>query len=795
MFRLFLCLVCGLGTFFGVPFSSVAAQEAHAPEAAVPAPMETGNEQPWTVTADNMVSLDDGVIVEASGNVVLERGTDTLKADFARYFTTTDWVFVKGNVVVRMGRDELQATEAEFDLNSSTGWLKNGTVFMAGPHIYFAGENVIKHWGDRYTFENAKVTACDGPTPAWSVSAQEAVVELDGYATLSHSTFQVKDQGVLYSPYMVLPAKTTRQTGLLKPDYGYSSLHGTYYTQPWFWAIDESRDLTVYGTWLSRTGFMPAVEYRSHTADQDKTWLALDLLYDKNPFRLDADDPIDDTDGKVRTNRERYWLRGMSEGQIGNSPWYYKYDADYVSDQNFLREFQQRLTGFDTTRRSLAEYFGRDLQELDKNRVSEGYIYRDWERFRVSFGGRYEEEPSIGHGNGSHRQDTTVQRLPGFNAYLYKGRLVPALPLELEAEVDSAYMYRALGTHGLRTEVYPRLSLPLDVKYATMIATAGLRQTFYNNGHVKGGGTSSTTQPRWERGGGERRTVPDFDLNAFTQANKIWQISRAKPLEATPANAGRRQWTSIRHLVQPRFQYSWIPNVDQTHNPYYTEDDRLLPTNRMLFSVDNLLTVRRQAVVADPAPQGQQPTTASLVPEYLDFARLRLGSGYDIGEAGRTRHIDLYPRRPMLDLFADLTISPTSWLSFWTQTYLSLYDGDITRSDQGLSLTNARWGTWSLGYSARNRYYDYARKVQRDSLWDIQFEEPLSLLTSDITLHLYSKLHAGYYTSTNLRTNRNYERRFSLFYTDQCYTLIGQYVSKGKERSFQFSIQLLGIND
>lgn len=791
-------LLCG-GTFPGTalasdpdPVGTNPATENAENSTADSGTMETGGDLPWRITADKMVSLNDGVIVEASGNVVLERGNDSLYADFARYFTTTDWVFVRGEVIVRMGRDELKATEAEFDLNSSTGWLKNGTVFMAGPHIYFAGENVIKHWGDRYTFENAKVTACDGPSPAWSLAAKEAVVEIDGYATLSHSTFQVRDQGVIYAPYMVLPAKTTRQSGLLKPDYGYSSLHGVYATIPWFWVIDKSRDVTFYATWMEHTGFMPAVEYRSHTTDRDKTWLALDFLTDSTTVRTDASDPIDATDGKIRTNKNRFWLRGMSQGQLGHSPWFYKYDLDYVSDQNFLREFQQRQTGFDATYNSLADFFNRDLQVMDKNRVTQGYVYRDWDRFRLSFGARYEEDPSLGHGNASHGTDTLVQQVPSFNAYLYKGRIVPSLPLEVETQLESSYMYRATGARGLRTELYPRLSLPVDIKYASLLATAGVRQTLYSNDSPQKNRQPNDELPRWERGGGNSRTIPDFNLMAFTQASRVWQLLHDTPLRITPDNAGQSRWTAVRHLLQPRLEYSWIPSVDQTDNPYYLEDDRLLPTNRIMLTLDNIFTVRRETVVAGKNPDDQE--SASLVSSYFDLARLRLATGYDLSEATRTRHLERYSRRPMLDVMANLSISPAPWLSFSGKVYVSPHSGDVTRSDQNLTLSNARWGSWSVGYSSRNWQYDYARKVQRDSLWDIDFEKSLGLLTNSINFHLFPRWNMGYYNSTNLRSGETYEQRFSLTYAHQCFNLIGQYIHKGREHSYRFSIELLGLN-
>lgn len=54
----------------------------------------------------NLVTLSDNTIVEAQGGVVLQRGNDILKADFARYYSATNWVYLKGNVFVRMGKDD-----------------------------------------------------------------------------------------------------------------------------------------------------------------------------------------------------------------------------------------------------------------------------------------------------------------------------------------------------------------------------------------------------------------------------------------------------------------------------------------------------------------------------------------------------------------------------------------------------------------------------------------------------------------------------------------------------------------
>ena len=190
MFRLVTKTVCApialLALFLCSPVHSYAATDV------LTIPMEDTKEASWNLEADKLVTLSDNTIVEAQGGVVLQRGNDILKADFARYYSATNWVYLKGNVFVRMGKDDIHSDEAEFDLHSKTGWLTNGHVFMEGPHIYFSGSRIIKHWGDRYTFNKAKVTTCDGTSPAWSMNAEQAVVEIDGYAQLFHSTFDVK---------------------------------------------------------------------------------------------------------------------------------------------------------------------------------------------------------------------------------------------------------------------------------------------------------------------------------------------------------------------------------------------------------------------------------------------------------------------------------------------------------------------------------------------------------------------------------------------------------------------------
>ena len=747
----------------------------------LPASMSTKGESPWTLNADKLVSLEDGVIVEATGNVLLQRGTDYLKADLARYYTTTNWIFIKGHVEARMGRDSLKAEEAEFDLHSRTGWLKDGSIFIAGPHMYVTGKKVDKLYGDRYVFKNARVTTCDGETPAWSLAADNAEIEIDGYARLSHTTVNIKNVPLMDAPWLILPAKTTRQTGLLFPDLGYSTMNGAFYSQPFFQVLDQSRDLTWTATYMSKAGFMPGIQYRSHTRSSDKTWLGLDFLYDKHTFHDEGGDKVNTGDGYVNTSRQRYWLRGMGNGELGDSGWNYRYNLDFASDQNFLTQFKNMETGFNASRDSLYDMFGRDLPEVDQNRVTEGYVYKEWDRFMLSLGGRYEQRPELGHGNHSRGSDTTVQRIP-LNAWLFRSRITEKAPLEIQGEISSTYEYRRKGIRGLRTEIHPELSLPVALPGFSVLVKGGVRQTFYNSSH----GDPEAGKP-WTRGSGNRsRFIPDFSASAFTQLSRSWDW-RERALPATAENSGKWSITGLMHRIQPRAEYSWTPEKDQSDNPIYEDLDRIIPWQRVRLSVTNILTARKTSV---SGANGSHRASDS----YFDPVRWELATGYDFEEANRTNFVRTYGRKPVLDTYSALEISPADWFTLWNRIYVSMYGDGVTRSDTGIRLSHASRGSWSIAYSQRNQFYDYITEMKRDRVEDVTLTPTRRLLTNIIQFNPIKEISLYYLTTDNLVSGKNYERRFIIGYHHQCFNILGAIHSKNRDNSYRIILQLPGLS-
>ncbi len=731
----------------------------------------------WTLTADKVTSQNDSEIMEAFGNVVLRRGAEYLKADYARYYSTTKWVFLKGHVSALMGRDQMKAEEAEFDLRSRVGWLKKGEIFMDGPHIYFAGDRIDKHWGDVYTFKQAKITACDGDVPAWSLLADEAVVELDGYAQLWNSRFQVADTPVMYSPWMLIPAKKDRQSGFLPPEFGQSSERGFYYNQPYFWAIDPSRDLLLNEYVMEKHGLMQGVQYRSRPSAQEGTWLRFDWLSDRERVLKDQDDPINSDDGLIRTNDQRYWVRGMYDGTLlGDPKWKLRANIDYVSDQNFLHEFKRGYSGFNQSREQLFDLFRRDIRERDQTRESGLLLFRDWQRVSVALGAAYTQDQSLGHGNKGLTSDPTVQQLPAASAFLHKGALIEGLPLEIAAATEAGYMYRRNGTRGARYSLTPQLSLPVNGRYGSVIATAGVRQALYATDKVDKENNAAPLQ------NGDSQTVPQFSVMGSTEFARVFPVSSA-PLTASNGTIGKSRWTALRHSVQPRVGYANIPLVDQNDNPKYDGEDRIRAVNELTYSVTNLITRKREKVVAQKASKQGEAPVPTVATDYLDLLRLTVEQGYDLREATRDDERDRYQRRPFSDIRAEVQVGLDEYISLLSRTYWSPYMNRITRHDHGVCLNYPTWGNFYTGLGFRKALDEYTRQRDKD----------IKTLDLKASLNFFGPLSLRLGYSRDFENNDDVERSLDLIYTHQCFQLIGRMSSDAGDRNYQFLVVFNGL--
>ena len=733
---------------------------------------EQGPDQ-WKLSADHIEGQHDSEYLQASGNAFLVNGLNTLRADSMRYYQASRWVVLRGNVRVTWEGDVLEAEEAEFDLASMLGWLKRGKVFVGKSHIYFESETIRKYGASSYRFKNAKVTACDGDKPAWSIKAQEGDINIDGRAKLWHSSFNVLDTPVAYSPFLSLPGGAKRQSGFLLPEISQSSKRGYGVNQAYYWVLNDERDLTFYENVMSSRGLMQGLEYRHAENPNTKGDWRLDFLNDrKTVSNLASEDDYLRGDGLLRPNSNRWWLRSKFNGFANDPAWQVKLDMDMVSDQNYLREFGGGSSGYDTSRKSFLKEFGRDIEVADSlTRTSTAYVSRSWDRFGVVGKASWVQNLAYMNGNNPATRNPTTQTLPEAHAFAFKDAIA-GTPFEWEAAGRFDYFWRQYGTRGFRTDLHPTLSLPLSLGPVTMMPSAGLRNTYY------GVGGYTNESPGITNNKSPARTFPELGFSAFTEMSRVFDLG-GELLTARTEDVGKSSWGALRHSVAPRLEFSYIPAPpSQNRLPSFDSLDRLKRKNVITYSLTNVLDRRRTSVVAAPNGNATIPVAAT---DYLDFFRLRLEQSYDRDEAARGDLLGTYNRRPYSDIMVEATVTPEKWVSLTSKTFYSPYLSRPTEHEHTLALRKEKLGEVRFGYDYLYPLDEYNRKRTKD----------IQVLALGLDVHLTEKLKLTTNYRMDIAAHSDLEKTAGLSWTDQCYNVQLLFSRKPSDQSIELRFNLL----
>ncbi|HET57764.1 MAG TPA: LPS-assembly protein LptD, partial [Deltaproteobacteria bacterium] len=218
---------------------------------------------PVHIEAERVRYISDPEAYEAEGDVHIIFKGGYLDADRVMFDVASSEAEAEGNVFIKSDGDTVEGSKARFNTITRQGVISQGTVFFKENHLFLRGETIEKRGENNYSLRSADVTSCCGENPDWKITGRKIDVTVDGYGTVRHGAFRVKDIPLIYVPYMVFPAKTTRQTGFLPPRWGFSSDKlGWDIGIPFYWAVSESADLTFYQRYMDKRGFQEGVELR-----------------------------------------------------------------------------------------------------------------------------------------------------------------------------------------------------------------------------------------------------------------------------------------------------------------------------------------------------------------------------------------------------------------------------------------------------------------------------------------------------------------------------------------------------
>jgi LPS-assembly protein len=609
-------------------------------------------EGPVTIEADSVTYERDVDTFSAAGRVLITFTGGILKADKVSLNRGTNKALAEGNVYLRSDQDVLEGERVAFDIGARIGTVDNGKMFIAQNHFYVSGEKIEKRGEALYHLENATVTTCDGQAPDWRLAGRELDLTVDGYGTLKQGRFFARDVPVLYLPYLMFPAKTTRQSGLLLPHISYSrNKNGVDVEVPFFWAASESADATFYQRYLEKRGFKEGMEIRYSLAPGSFGTFYGDFINDRKQVTETAGNISRDWQGDQ--NRWSYYLNHETAFASGfflrsdinrvSDPWYFR---DFSSFNYYLDHYSQ--TGEDRFQR--VSFRGDEsLGSLD----SKVRLGKDWNLVNLTALARYTDDFS------SPNNDATLQKYPEVILTGFR-RPLAGSPLQFAFGAGYDYFYRQEGQKGHLGEINPILYLPMNLgPYVQLTPQAGFRGSVWER-------TDSLADTGDKHG---TREVFQLGASLSTEVLRVYDVG-GFPVE------------KIRHGIKPEITYAFVPDASQDNAPDFLA--RIPAQQSLTYALTNTLLSRIQ----------EKDGRVS----YREMMRFKLAQTYDIRAARNETTDPGTGNHPFGDVTLELDYSPLRYLGLSARNIYSVNSGNWKQTNYDLTLSDNRGDSVTTGY-------------------------------------------------------------------------------------------------
>jgi LPS-assembly protein len=398
--------------------------------------------------------------------------------------------------------------------------------------------------GSVYRVRKGIFTTCEDDPPAWSFRFDDATADLEDYVYGTGASFWVKNVPLIpFFPFFAAAIRRERQTGFLFPVLGQSTRKGFYAEIPFFWAIDESQDLTVAFHAYEALGFGGRLQYRYRLSDYHGG--SLGGFYVKET---------------QAGNEDRGWAAIRHEWAPPGG-WRAVADVNLVSDDRVLRDYSTRLSE-------------RSLQRVDSN----VFVTRSFEHWNV-VGSLFSYQDL------TTERGSELRRLPEIRADRIRAP-VPGVPGALfDLESSATYFQRDIGSEGTRVDIHPRVSMPIRPGgLFTVTPFVGGRVTAYDKTAI-------------------RRELSGDGITEIDIVNQDARVRRyveaGGDLEMPLSRVyGFNRWgmDALLHRVEPRVSYVFITGQSMDRLPLYTERiDRVSEASTLVYSLTNRIIARTPA--------------------------------------------------------------------------------------------------------------------------------------------------------------------------------------------------------
>jgi hypothetical protein len=160
-------------------------------------------------------------------------------------------------------RNTLRKRRDFWEQSKVTAMLSSGSERPS--YFRLEGDEITKTNGNDFMAKHSLWTPCHcekDEQPAWGIRAASTDAQMGGYATFYDALLEIKGVPVLYVPWLKIPIKDRRQSGLLMPTFTEDAVSGSGFSQPLFLDLGSDKDATIKGDVFEKRGLRAGLEVR-----------------------------------------------------------------------------------------------------------------------------------------------------------------------------------------------------------------------------------------------------------------------------------------------------------------------------------------------------------------------------------------------------------------------------------------------------------------------------------------------------------------------------------------------------
>lgn len=608
----------------------------------------------------------------ATNGVMISYGDLVLTADRVRVDEATGEVLAEGRV--RIQRDELTWVGENIRYNYLTKKMES-EQFRTGHSPVFAGGEYVssQQVGDNITNQiaagrNAFITTDDIADPGSRVRASEIKVVPGKWVEARNAVLYLGKVPVFYFPYY--KQRLDGQANRFNFVPGYRTAYGPFLLSSYTWVANEQLDGVLHADYREQRGGGGGADFNMHLGRWGESALKMYYLYDQ--------DPSEDNSGYDIPNN-----RGRLDFSYNANPYtnfYVKSQIRYASDARVLENFFE--------------------SEYRRNTQPNSYLQANqlWDNFSLDVLGQVQVNDFL----------QTVERLPEVRLSGYRQPVLNS-PVYYETVSSAGYYQQSYAiSNGVptgsdyaapRLDTFHQFTVPHTFfGWLNVEPRVGGRLSYYGEASGSGGTNSATG-----------RGVFNTGVAVGFKASQTWAGATNRLL----------QLNGVRHIIEPSFDYVYVPNPSASPDElpqfdYELPALRLLPIDYPAYNAID--SIDAQNVIRLGLRNRLQTKRGDKIENFLYWD---LYTDWNLDhESGETTFSDLY---------TDFMFRPRSWLMLESLMRYDVPDGQINVAFQNLTFRPNHVWSWGVGYL-------YSRNDPSTS--STSLEEEQNSLTSTFFLRL-----------------------------------------------------------